>query len=356
MGKLYKRKNSPYYWYSIYHKGKLIRESSKVTSKRDAMKVLNARQASLLVNHYLPEVKDYQLTKYSDLRELILNDYIKYDRKSIYSLKLKLKPLDAFFEGYRASDIEKHVDNYIKERKGVVKNSTLNRELSILIRMFSLGVEKKIVKDVLKIKKLDEDNIRTGYLEHEEYLYIYKILPNYIKPIVHLGYKSGMRKSEILGLKWKDVDMRNWIINLENTKSNEKRIYPLDEELQREFRELFQRKNENIPYVFLNREGDGRVKDFYFVWRQAVSEAAKFHGRLHLKDILFHDLRRTAVRNMVRAGIPRKICMMLSGHKTESIFERYHIVNPNDLEEAVRVQGEFIREQYQKFLDRLWST
>ena len=99
-----------------------------------------------------------------------------------------------------------------------------------------------------------------------------------------------------------------------------------------------------MPWVFLNHRGDGPVKQFRKVWAKACEEAAKALERPALAHRLFHDFRRTAVRNMIRRGIPEVVAMRVSGHKTRSVFDRYNIVSLEDLRTASRAMAQFKRE------------
>jgi len=100
-------------------------------------------------------------------------------------------------------------------------------------------------------------------------------------------------------------------IEVGETKNNEGRTIYLDGELKEIFREHFINRQLGCPYVF-HREGQ-QVKDFRFAWKAACKKAG-------LEGQLFHNLRRTAARNMIRAGTPERAAMMISGHKTRSIF------------------------------------
>lgn len=152
------------------------------------------------------------------------------------------------------------------------------------------------------------------------------------------GYYIGWRVAEILNLQWRQVNLETAEVRLDpgTTKSGEGRVIYLDGELldamkqQRDFVLALQRhRGEIIPWVFVNPETADRIRYFRRRWVEACKQTG-------LTGRLFHDFRRTAVRNMVRAGVPEVVAMSITGHKTRSVFDRYNIVNEGDLREAAR--------------------
>jgi integrase len=204
---------------------------------------------------------------------------------------------------------------------------------------------------------LKESNTRVGFFELQEYLNLRSALPHYLKPVVTFAYHTGWRAGEILNLTWDKVDLRQGIISLNpgETKNEGARTLYLNEELAKEMKTLQGNRHLGCPFVF--HHNGKKIKRITRAWKTACIKAGLCEplrdengkpvvrrikkGKVKEKVVmvptkLFHDFRRTGVRNMVRAGIPERVAMMVSGHKTRSVFERYNIVSDQDLKEAAR--------------------
>lgn len=237
------------------------------------------------------------------------------------------------------------LNRYIEKRKAEGRaNATINNELALLRRAFHLGAacEPPKVSRVPRIAALKVNNVRKGFFEHAEYLRMRDALPAEVRPVVTFAYYTGCRRGEILSLTWAQVDLEAGMIRLEagTTKNDEGRTIPI---LTPELKETLKMQHDThdygwpeSPWVF-SRKGQP-ILDFKNAWGKA-QVSAKLPGKL------FHDLRRTGVRNLVRAGVPEAVAMRISGHKTRSVFDRYNIVSGSDLTEAGRSLTRYMEEK-----------
>ena len=225
-----------------------------------------------------------------------------------------------------------------RQREGAA-NASINLELRNLKRIFTLAMQAGRVLQRPYIPMLKEDNIRKGFFEREQFDAVRRHLTAPLDHVVTLTYYTGWRMaSEILTLQWHQIDRVAGIIRLEpgTTKNTEGRTFQYRElvEVTAAVEALWARhealmaKGIIAPHLFC-RGGGQPIKSLYKRWDQACT-AAGCPGRIP------HDMRRTAVRNLNRAGVPETVAMKITGHKTRSILDRYDITSEEDLAEAAR--------------------
>jgi integrase len=337
LGSVYRRKGSPNWWLKYYHHGKPIRESSGSTKKSEALNLLKEREGRIAQGQ--PLSLRVERIKVDELLDDVLRDY-EANGKSLDRAKLSVSKLKAFFSGMRAVAVStSHVNAYVSRRKGETTRrggppaaGTINRELSLLKRAFNLARTSTPPKahQVPHIPMLREALPRTGFVEFQDYQVLKAAAPDYLKPIITMGYFTGMRRGEILSLRWPQVDLNRRSIRLEasDTKNRTARTIPLSEELYQALAELRAERDWGRPHcehVFV-RNGKP-VMWFNKAWRSTCKAVG-------LEGLLFHDLRRSAVRNLVRSGVPEGVAMAISGHRTRSVFDRYNVTSEQDLERA----------------------
>jgi integrase len=185
---------------------------------------------------------------------------------------------------------------------------------------------------------LKVNNARKGFFEREQFEAVLRHLPEHLRPVVQVAYLTGWRRGEILSRCWRHVDLAGGSLRLEpgETKNGDGREFPINAlpelravlEAQRvRVSDIERASGQIIQHVFVSPAGIALV-DFRNSWRRAC-RLAGVPGRL------LHDCRRTAVRNLERAGVSRSVAMQLTGHKTEAVYRRYAIVDSSDLAEGV---------------------
>jgi integrase len=338
VGTVYRRKGKKVLWIKYYRNGKPFYESSHSRKMEVAKRLLKEREGEISKGE-LPGIY-FDKVRFDELTDDFLSDYRINGRKSIKKAQRCVKYLKGAFGGMKVTEITTpKIRAYIEERMAKkLSNASINRELAALKRIFHLASRctPPRVREVPYIPMLRENNVRKGFFEYEEYLALKNILPDNLEPIVTFAYHSGWRKGEILGLTWDKVDLKQGTVRLDpgETKNDEARTIYMEEDLLEEMRSLHSKRRLGCPYVF-HRNGEP-IKDFRWTWDSRCQQA-------HLKNRLFHDFRRTALRDMIRAGVPERVAMKISGHKTRSVFDRYNIVNDQDLKEAARKHQIYLR-------------
>ncbi len=290
----------------------------------------------------------HQRLPIGSLLDELVSDYRVRGLKSLGTVLSHLKPLRAAFRTWRAVALKpKDLKAYIEKRRDKGKsNATINRELELLRRALRLAHDQGQLPIEIKVPMLEEKNTRTGFATRPQIETIIAVLPDWLQDFTRFGYITGMRKGEIASLRWEDVDREVGAVRLkaENAKTGEARtlmlVGDLAELMERRWNaRLYTRITGKVfvpDYVF-HRTGQP-IEDFRGPWERACAAAG-------VPGLLFHDLRRSAVRNMDRAGVSRHVAMAISGHKTESMYQRYNIVSEADLRAAA--------EKTQLYLDTL---
>jgi integrase len=311
------------------------RESTGTTKETVARRILRSREGD--VEHGIPVTPKMGRITFDDAADDLLNDYKVNGRKTVKDaqrrIELHLAPVfrGKLLIGITTDKIRAYV---VARQEAGAKAGTINRELAALKRMFTLAVKARKLHAKPDIPMLQENNVRRGFFEPAQFDSVVQHLPDALRPVVRFAYLTGWRlRSEILPLEWRQVDWTGRVVRLDpgTTKNREGRSFPftaaLEALLKVQLAEHVRLKKAGTiaPNVF-HRDGK-RIKSIRGAWETSCEDAG-LPGRIP------HDFRRTAVRNLERAGVPRSAAMAMVGHKTESIYRRYAIVDAGLLREA----------------------
>lgn len=333
-GTLYRQRGSRFWWMQYFAAGRRIRESTKCELQRDAKRVLQSKLVDL--PRQIP--RRYGLTTVpitvAELFAAIEHDYASNGRKSLKHLKSLWKNhLAEFFGAVHASDLTpQQIIEYVRLRQTAgAANASINRELSALKRMYKLALKAQVIKTIPYITMLEERNVRKGFVRDSDYEVLARETEKiglWLHAMFELAYRYGWRKTELTGLRVGQLDFGDHMIELNpgETKNDQARLVVMTEKVHTLLSLCCEGKSAS-DLVFTRTNGRG-AGNFRRAWARATEAAG-------LPGLLFHDLRRTGVRNMRRAGIPEKVAMAISGHRTRAVFERYNIVDTADLKAAV---------------------
>ena len=306
------------------------------TTEKGALEIENAFKYKLQqqMNGVIP--KNQKNVYFNRLKELYIK-HAKTNHKKYKNQIYYLNGLEKYFNNGKPVNTIKpeHILKYIEYlrnsgKRGKRKNSSINRFLEILSKMFNLAINNgELTENPLKkVPKLKEDNHKIRFLTDDEETRLYASIDlkaPYLSPIVTTALQTGMRRGEIFGMKWDNIDFNNCIVYVLDTKSGKSREIPISDKLYK----VLQSIPRTSKYVFINPQTNQPYvdikKSFNLVKEHAVIE-----------NFCFHDLRHTFATRMVIAGVDLFTLMEILGHTNVTTTMRYAHVIPGRKMEAIK--------------------
>jgi integrase len=345
-------------WYAQFYDpitGKQVQRTTGSAIKQEAIGVLRNLLADR--DKGLPVVNP-KLT-YADLRRTLLGSYLDRGNKSLRVNSdgeesiVGLPQLDTFCGYVPAKDdksgnsgpqvarlTEDLVESFKEKRRAEGAGpAMINRSLQCLRRMMRLAYKQNRITRVPYIGLLKEPPARKGFLERAKFVELLGALPGDLRPLVTFLYWCGVRLGEAQQIQWQQVTLAGAQPHIrleeEQTKSGESRIVPLPSVLVNMLRPMQVESGPVFDSTNLRTEW-ARACAAVGLGTVVERKSANGYPWHQYSGLKVHDLRRSAVRNLRLAGIPEGVAMKISGHKTRDVFDRYNIVDANDVTEAMR--------------------
>jgi len=315
-------------WYiDYYFKGK--RKRKKIgPSRKLAEQVLRDVQAKIVRREFLGILEEKRILFEDYAREYL--DYSKANKAPLTFRRdrLSVDYLTRAFQGEYLFEITpRMIEEYKAVRLQKVGPATVNRELACLKNMYTKAIQWGYVRanPVKEVRLLKEPPGRLRYLRPEEVAALLQACADHIRPIVVTALNTGMRKGEILNLRWADVDLKNLKITVTNAKNNESRAIPVNQTLYRELSTLY--NHSKSDYVFCDTDGHpfGDIKKGFMA---ALRRAG-------IEDFRFHDLRHTFGSHLVMQGVDIRTVQQVMGHKQITMTMRYSHLSPEYVQQAL---------------------
>ncbi len=326
-------------WYIDYYVNGRRKREKIGPNRKQALIVLQKRKVQIAENKFL-DIEEQGTIKLEEMGTLFLENYSKPNKRSWRRDEEIVNHLTDFFKGRKLQDIGPlDIEKYKRKRVEEVSPATVNKELSGLRNIYNRAIEWKMAtKNPMKaVKFFRESEGRLRFLEKEEIKKVYNACPGYLKSIVAVAICTGMRKGEILGLKWLDIDFRRKIIAILKTKSQKKREIPIGDGISRLL--LKEKKHPDSSYVFCQEDGR-RIGSF----RKAFKTALKKAG---IEDFTFHDLRHTFASHLVMSGVDLKTVQEIMGHASFTTTLRYAHLAQNHKRRAMEI--------FDSRMDTIWT-
>lgn len=328
------------FYVDLYCDGRRIRKAIGA-NRKEAKDVEAAMKTDILRGEF--RFKRYKKILFEDFADEYI-EYAKINKRSWIRDKQALKRLLPHFGDLLLSKISpRHIEDYKRERLKEVSPSTVNRELCCLRHMFNVAttLEKFDGENpVRKVKSLQVTEYEWKILKKEETKRLINVASESLKPILIVALNTGMRKGEILNLRWNDVDFSNYFIHLKNTKNNRSRKVPMNSLIAEALKKI-KRESE---FIFCNPKTKKRLSAVFYPFKQACKRAS-------IEDLRFHDCRHTAGTYMVEGGIDLVTVMQILGHSDIKQTIKYCHPTPENKRRAVNILASVIEQDEREKAD-----
>jgi integrase len=325
------------FWYACWRNAAGIREqeSTKCEDKKEATRFLRKREAAVDDGEPIT-AKTGKITLAAALQAVVDDKALNGCRWDEPKRMIKLHLVPGLGGQRRLASIDVlALRSYSAKRVGEgAANATVNRELALVRRAFKLAHKSKAVMAVSEIEFLKEAPPRSGFVDRSAFDAVVAKLPAWLSPAVTTMYLLGWRKSEVLSLAPHQADLSANTLSLTaaQTKTADPRVITMPAELRTLVEQQLASvarltKEGTITRWLFHKPGGTKIGSFKKRWRTACKTAGH-------PTLLVHDMRRSAARNLTRAGVPEQIAMRFLGHKSNSTFRRYRIIDERDMVDA----------------------
>lgn len=329
-------------WYFAFQiRGKRYHQAiPEATNKKMAEQAEAKVKAELLGDRY--DLVDYKRQRSFFMLSDKFEEYVKINCKGFINDISAVKKLKNFFGDQKLTEITPFlIEKYRSKRKAAkMKPATINREIGVLRRMFSMAEKYKWIdtNPALKkfIKPLKVDNKKINVLTSEQVISLLNACTGdclFLKPIILCALNTGMRKSEILKLEWKDVDIENKLITILTQKNGKKAEIPISTKLLMEFKKL--RLKKSSKYVFVNPVTNSHYVNIRYSLIKVFSTAG-------IKNFTFHGLRHTACTRLIELGVELDVVREIMRHSNLNItLEVYNHINQKRKRNAIELLSNY---------------
>jgi integrase len=337
LGRIFKRKDSRFWWVSLAVRGKRYTESARSIRKVDAQALLAKRiEQFRVVPGLLSRVT------VSELLDDYLGDLELREARALGRFERHAQVLREHLGSRVAALLEPgevyELQQALRKRYAP---ATVNFTVGFLRTAYRHGARNGRIERRLEFPRaLPVNNARKGFLEYADYLAILEELPEWARDPFRFAYQTGWRRGEVLSLRWDEIDFEARIVCLDaaRSKNREGRTFPFIGELVAVLSRRQRARILGLPWVF--HRFARRISGSCFV--KHFRQAATIAGR---PKLIVHDCRRSAIRNLLRMGVRREVAMAMVGWKTLAMMTRYAIVSESDLEDAAAKANDYLERQ-----------